>query len=120
MKKNILYTAMALSVAAVGGYNVYLSQTVENLSELTLANVEALAQNDDDKKKQTCDTGSKPTGLPPKCPLCKEKAGPEGIDYFRIEGDYTSYKSGFEGTYYYCACNGHDFEECTAEIKSCS
>ncbi|MBQ8361885.1 MAG: hypothetical protein IJX44_08080 [Bacteroidaceae bacterium] len=45
MRKNILYTAMALAVAAVCGYNVYLSQTEEKLSELALANVEVLAEN---------------------------------------------------------------------------
>lgn len=44
---------MALAVAAVCGYNVYLSQTEENLSELALANVEALAQNDVTTEKES-------------------------------------------------------------------
>lgn len=46
MKKKILSTAFAVVIMAVAGYNVYLSQTKSDLSELALANVEALANID--------------------------------------------------------------------------
>ena len=46
MGKKILCATFMVALMAVAGYNVYLSQTEEKLSELALANVEALAQND--------------------------------------------------------------------------
>ena len=43
MKKKILSTAFAVVIMAVAGYNVYMNQEKNNLSELALANIEALA-----------------------------------------------------------------------------
>ena len=43
MKKLKLKIAMVAVVAAVAGYGVYQNQTKEIVSELTLANIEALA-----------------------------------------------------------------------------
>ena len=44
MKKRTFKIAMAAVVAAVAGYVTYQNQTKEVMSELTLANVEALAR----------------------------------------------------------------------------
>lgn len=45
MKKKILSTTFVVAMMAVAGYNVYMSLTKENMSELALANLEALAND---------------------------------------------------------------------------
>ena len=49
MKKLKLKIAMVAVVAAVAGYGVYQNQTKEIVSELTLANIEALAAGESGK-----------------------------------------------------------------------
>jgi hypothetical protein len=44
MKKKLLATVMVAVVAAIAGYNVYQGQSDVQLSDIQLANVEALAQ----------------------------------------------------------------------------
>ena len=46
MNKKTMKIAMAAVVAAVAGYVTYQNQAKEVMSELVLANVEALAQNE--------------------------------------------------------------------------
>lgn len=43
MKKNILKATLFVAIALVAGYNVHNSQTTEGMSDLQLANIEALA-----------------------------------------------------------------------------
>ena len=43
MKKKILSAMFAVAIMAVAGYNVYVNQTKNGMSELALANIEALA-----------------------------------------------------------------------------
>ena len=43
MKKKIFSAAFAVVIMAVAGYNVYMNQTKSKMSELALANIEALA-----------------------------------------------------------------------------
>lgn len=43
MKKNILKVTLVAAFALVAGYNVYSTQKSDVMSDLTLANVEALA-----------------------------------------------------------------------------
>lgn len=117
--KKILSATFVIAAMVVGGYNAHMNQQKNGISELALKNVEALSQNEKEKVK-TCDTGSTPIYNVITCPLCHAKAGADGTKYFRIEGNQTSYKLGFEGTFYYCDCNGHRQEEYTAETKSCS
>ena len=47
MKKNILKTTLVAAFALLAGYNVYNSQKSDMMSELVLANVEALADGED-------------------------------------------------------------------------
>lgn len=47
MKKNIIRTAFVAAFALIAGYNVYTSQQGNSISELALANVEALADNEE-------------------------------------------------------------------------
>ena len=47
MKKNIIRTAFVAAFALIASYNVYTSQQGNNISELALANVEALAVGED-------------------------------------------------------------------------
>ena len=46
MRKKIFATMIVAVVAAFAGYNVYQSQNTNTLSDLALANVEALANNE--------------------------------------------------------------------------
>ena len=47
MKKNILKATLVATFALLAGYNVYNSQKAEGMSELALANVEALADDNE-------------------------------------------------------------------------
>ena len=46
MKKNILKVTLVAAIAVFAGYNVYSSQKAVGMSDLALANVEALAGDD--------------------------------------------------------------------------
>lgn len=46
MKKNIVGVIAVVAIAAMAGYNVYSSQNDGKLSDLALANVEALASGE--------------------------------------------------------------------------
>ena len=46
MKKNILKIVFASAFALVAGYSVYVSQQKVELSDLAMANVEAIAQSE--------------------------------------------------------------------------
>ncbi|MBR6589503.1 MAG: hypothetical protein IKK67_03420 [Bacteroidaceae bacterium] len=46
MKKKILSAMFAVAIMAVAGFNVYMNQTKSNFSELALANIEALANDE--------------------------------------------------------------------------
>lgn len=46
MKKNIIRTAFVAAFALMAGYSVYTSQQETELSELALANIEAIAKGE--------------------------------------------------------------------------
>ena len=46
MKKNIIRTAFVAAFALMAGYSVYTSQQEKTMSDLALANVEALADEE--------------------------------------------------------------------------
>lgn len=56
MKKKIVGVIAVVAIAAIAGYNVYSSQNDVKLSDLALANVEALAQQGEsgDSKVYCC------------------------------------------------------------------
>ena len=55
MKKNIIKSTMIAAVAIFAGYNVYQSNVkTEGLSDIMMANVEALAQNENDDVIKVC------------------------------------------------------------------
>ena len=89
MKKKILSAMFAVAIMTVAGYNVYMNQTKNNLSEMALANIEALADPEYD-----IDGGE----LGEVEIACGEKYGPcwhEGG--FCFEGEYTYKDCGFIG-----------------------
>ena len=47
MKKKMMGIIAIVAIAAVAGYNVYVSQSNAKLSNLALNNIEALADNED-------------------------------------------------------------------------
>ncbi len=51
MKKNILKATLVAAFALIVGFNVYNSQKSDVMSELALANVEALAESELKKPK---------------------------------------------------------------------
>lgn len=48
MKKNFVRITFAVAFAAIAGYGVYTNQKVDVMSDLMLANVEALASGEGD------------------------------------------------------------------------
>ena len=69
MKKNILKATLVAAFALIAGYNVYSSQKAEGMSELALANVEALASEEGGGNHITCYSGSGSSFLC-KCSTC--------------------------------------------------
>lgn len=59
MKKKIVGVIAVVAIAAIAGYNVYSSQNDVKLSDLALANVEALASDGERPDIQTCPGGRK-------------------------------------------------------------
>ena len=57
MKKNILKATVVAAFALVAGFNVYNSQKSDVMSELALANVEALADDDENPIKNEAKVG---------------------------------------------------------------
>ncbi len=51
MKKKILGIFLIITMVSIAGYHVYMNQSDTSMSELTLVNIEALAQNDIDLNK---------------------------------------------------------------------
>ena len=120
MKKKILSAMFAVAIMAVAGHNVYMSQTKGSLSELALANIEALADDyPEGGEVITCGTKEKPYS-PYTCVMCGCKSGMDGIFYSKTTGNDTSYKYGFEGKQLYCCCNGHPAVYSKAETRKCT
>lgn len=65
MKKKVLGIIAVVAIAAVAGYNVYTSQNNSNLSDLALANMEALASGSE--------SGAKPCGGPKENSECQSR-----------------------------------------------
>lgn len=57
MKKNIIKVTLVAVFALIAGYNVYASQKAETLSDLALANVEALAESREYHVNPDCANG---------------------------------------------------------------
>lgn len=54
MKKKVVGTIVAIVIAIITGYNVYSSLNDSKLTDLTLANVEALANNTEPEYSYEC------------------------------------------------------------------
>ena len=120
MRKKILSAAFAVAIMAAAGYNVYMIQTKGNLSELALANIEALADDyPEGGEVITCGTKEKPYSPTP-CVKCGCKSGMDGIFYSKTTGNDTSYKYGFERKQLYCCCNGLPTLYSKADPRKCS
>ena len=57
MKKNILKATLVAAFALIAGFNVYNSQKSDVMSDLALANVEALASEEGGGNHITCYSG---------------------------------------------------------------
>lgn len=102
MKKQILGATFVVAMMAVAGYNVYMSQTKFEMSELALANVEALANPEGNDKIGSCDTDEKYVTDTMLCPNGIDKSGFIGTEYKRKKGTKFKYKKGRTGTCYSC------------------
>lgn len=56
MKKKALKAALIVAVVAVAGYGVYQNRQQETMSEVMMANVEALATDESGSSTDCCDT----------------------------------------------------------------
>lgn len=119
MRKKILSASFVVAMAAIAGYNTYVNQTKVEMSDLALANLEALA-NSEGEETVTCGTGEKHYPSLSKCGICNCEFGIKGIFYYRTEGRESSYKYGLEGSQHYCCCNGHDAVYSSAKTRKCS
>lgn len=57
MKKNILKATLVVAFALIAGMNVYNAQQSDIMSDLVLANVEALARNEISNCDNGCEVG---------------------------------------------------------------
>ena len=118
--KKIFKFALASVVVAFAGLGIYQNMPQENtLSDFALENIEALTKGEGESSA-TCATGSKVRNSIITCPRCLTNAGYFGIDYFRIDGNMSTYRDGFEGDLYFCNCTGKAKESYTAVTKQCS
>lgn len=58
MKKNMIKVAFVVAVAMVGGITVFNAQKSDVLSDIAMANVEALANNGDENDNSESDSDS--------------------------------------------------------------
>ena len=71
MKKNLLKGLAVVAFAMIAGYNVYQSNSkTEGMSELMLANVEALARGENGGNSITCYYGDKGSAYLCICSSC--------------------------------------------------
>ena len=75
MKKNILKATLVAAFALIAGFNVYNSQKSDVMSELALANVEALA-NGESGTNTTWSCKGSANKCHAKCGLCGTEIGP--------------------------------------------
>lgn len=109
MKKKIYCSTLVLIVAAVITFNLKLNAQGSKSSNMSLANIEALAGENIDMKK--CKQGTKGVNYSEPCDLMGRKTTRIGTNYFLIRSDdgFSSVKSGFEGTVTNeCASNSAD------------
>ena len=80
MRKKILSAAFAVVIIAIAGYNVYMKQTKNNLSELALANIEALAYD------EWTNPTMGPFGSDQFCNDCTNEYGTKGVYFYCMNG----------------------------------
>lgn len=81
MKKKILSAMFAVAIMAVAGYNVYMNQTKNGMSELALANIEALAY---DSEWEHPTMG--PFGSEQFCSDCYNEYDTKGVMFYCMDG----------------------------------
>jgi hypothetical protein len=121
MKKKIFGGIAIVAIAAVAAFNVNLSKQSNGLSGISLANVEALADGDQNQSK-TCGEDSKYGNNKEMCSTNPVKyVTKTGITYSKKkEGSLTSYRDGFEGTIYNECAPFNQETKYTATTKNCN
>jgi len=80
MKKKILSAMFAVAIMAVTGFNVYVNQTKSDLSEMALANIEALANPEWDHPIMG------PLGSEQFCLDCYNEYDTKGVMFYCMDG----------------------------------
>ena len=102
MKKKIFSVTFVVALAAIAGYNTYVNQTEVEMSDMALANVEALA-GPEGESVQTCGTHYETINDKKKCEMDNlYSQGFVGIEYSQTTGTDKKYWKGFRGLFYIC------------------
>lgn len=120
MKKKILSATFVVAMMAVAGYNVYMNQAKAGMSELALANVEALADDGETNQPNTC--GTEKEDIDDREPCQMDNGGYSegfvGIIYSETTGTDDKYLTGMSGILYTClSTEGEDVD--TVEEYKC-
>lgn len=102
MRKKILGATFVVAIAAITGYNMYAEQAKSKISDMALANVEALAVPEGETIL-TC--GTKYENINEKEPCEMDHLysfGRFGTEYSETTGTHSKYKKGFMGFIYVC------------------
>ena len=106
MKKHLITATFAVAIAAMAGYNTYLSHVEDGMSDMVLENVEALADDTENNKKDSyCRTDEVLVDYTYKC-FHGGKVGFAGTIFSCVKGGLeTECTEGEKGKSYECNMN---------------
>ena len=119
MKRKILFGIVTMAIAAVAAWNINISSQTNGMSDLSLANVEALAdpENEGDGEGEGGKKCKQLTSSVYDQELCGSgylKSYRIGVSYSCGKGEGSSCKSGFVGTYTDCSGKSTNVDNLTS------
>lgn len=117
MKKKSVSIIAVFVLAVVTGFNVYIAQNNTQLSDLELANIDALT-NTEAAKPKMCNSTPTPVNTVIDCPDGVNRSGFQGVKFVQTVGNLPTYRVGSVGTAFYCS---YPFKESydNTEVKTC-
>lgn len=104
MRKKILGATFVVAIMTVAGFNAYMNQPKNEMSELALKNVEALANEEENKQPATCGTETEDVNELEPCQMDNGaySEGFVGVKYSETTGTDNIYYVGMSGMLYDC------------------